>query len=36
MKGVQGGFYFHPSDKNLSLGAPERKKAAEASAFGLQ
>jgi hypothetical protein len=29
MKGVQGGFYFHPSDKDLSLGTPERKKLLE-------
>jgi hypothetical protein len=23
--GVQGGFYFHPSDEDLSPGTPERK-----------
>jgi hypothetical protein len=26
MKGLLGGFYFHPSGKDLSLGTPERKK----------
>jgi hypothetical protein len=29
LKIVQGGFYFHPSDKDLSLGTPERKKPLE-------
>jgi hypothetical protein len=24
---VQGGFYFHPSDEDLSLGAPDEKAA---------
>jgi hypothetical protein len=23
---VKGGFYFHPTDKDLSAGTPERKK----------
>src|ERR1035437_4600321 len=30
---VQGGFYFHPSDENLSLGTPERKKPLSGSGF---
>jgi hypothetical protein len=27
----KGGFFFHPSDENLSSGAPERKKTLEGS-----
>ena len=27
--GVQGGFYFHPTDKDSSVGTPERKKPLE-------
>jgi hypothetical protein len=30
---VYGGFYFHPSDEDLSLGAPERKKPLERQWF---
>jgi hypothetical protein len=29
LKAVKGGFYFHPSDEDLSLGTPVRKKLLE-------
>src|ERR1039458_4244819 len=32
---VHGGFYFHPSDKGLSLGTPEREKPLGSSGFSL-
>jgi hypothetical protein len=33
---VQGGFFFHPSDKDPSLGTPDGKKPLEGGASGLQ
>src|ERR1035437_3088545 len=33
---VQGGFYFHPSDEDLSLGTPERKKPLSRCGYPLQ
>jgi hypothetical protein len=32
--GIQGGFYFHPSDEDLSLGTSLRKKPLEGFASG--
>jgi hypothetical protein len=29
LEASKGGFYFHPSDKDLSLGTPEMKKPLE-------
>jgi hypothetical protein len=34
-KGVQSGFYFHPTDEDLSAGTPERKKPLEGRGFPL-
>ena len=34
MKGLQGGFYFHPSDEDLSPGTPEWKKPLSGRAIG--
>jgi len=31
---IQGGFYFHPSDEDLSLGTPLRKKPTRRFACG--
>lgn len=33
---VKGGFYFHPSDEGLSLGAPVRKKPLSSGGFPLE
>jgi hypothetical protein len=33
-KSIQGGFYFHPSDEDLSLGTPLREKPLEGFASG--
>jgi hypothetical protein len=35
-KSFEGGFYFHPSDLDLSLGTPDRKKPLGGLAFGVQ
>jgi hypothetical protein len=32
---VQGGFYFHPSDEDLSLETPDRKKPLSCCGFGV-
>ena len=32
---VRGGFFFHPSDEDLSPGTPERKKPLESNGFGV-
>ena len=36
MKSLQGGFYFHPKDKNPSLGARLREKATRRSCHWVQ
>jgi hypothetical protein len=34
-KTVKGGFYFHPSDEDLSLGTPVRIKPLSSCGFGV-
>jgi len=36
IKCIEGGFYFHPVDEDLSTGTPVRKKPLRGSAFGVQ
>jgi hypothetical protein len=33
---VQGGFFFHPSDEDLSPGTPEKKKPLSGCGFGVE
>jgi hypothetical protein len=36
LSALKGGFYFHPSDEDLSPGTPVEKKATWVRGFGLQ